>query len=157
MKKLLIVTLIAALLLPVFALADLPDISGLSYDELVQLKDKINLAMWNSQEWQEVTVPVGVWTVGEDIPLGHWSISLSPTASVKWAAIKYCDKLNEAGTDAGNQFDCDIYDYLDVGSEDNDRYPKTISIDLKPNTYIIISNSSVVFTPYTGKPSLGFK
>ena len=157
MKKLIIVALVLALLLPAAALSDLPDISRLSYEELVQLKDQINIAMWKSQEWQEVTVPIGVWTVGEDIPVGHWSISLSPTASARWASIKYCDMLNEAGTDAGNQFFCDIYAYLDVAAPDNDRYPQTIDLDLKPNTYIIIGNASVVFTPYAGKPSLGFK
>lgn len=157
MKKLIVITLILALLLPAAALSDLPDISHLTYDELVQLKDRINLAMWNSEEWQEVTVPIGVWKVGEDIPLGHWSISISPTTSSKWASIKYCDKLNEAGTDAGNQFYCKIYDYLNVATPDNDNYPQTIDIDLKPGTYIIIGHASVVFTPYAGKQPLGFK
>lgn len=156
MKKLIIFILCVALL-PAAALADLPDISDLSYDELVQLKNKINLAMWNSQEWQEVTVPIGIWTVGEDIPIAHWSISLSPDASGKWAKIIYCDKLDESGLDAGNQFDCKIYSYLNVASPDNDRYPQVIDIDLKPGTYLIIGNGSVVFTPYSGKPDLGFR
>ena len=157
MKKLITVLLILALLLPAAALADLPDISNLSYDELVQLKDKINLAMWNSQEWQEVTVPVGVWVVGEDIPIAHWSISLSPDTSSKWAKIIYCDRLDESGTDAGNQFDCKIYSYLNVAAPSNDRYPQKVDIDLQPGTYLIIGNGPVVFTPYTGKPDLGFK
>ena len=157
MKKLLSLILALVLLLPFSAFADLPDISNLTYYELVALKDQINLAMWNSQEWQEVTVPQGVWVVGEDIPIAHWTISLSPSASAKWASIEYCDLLNEAGTDAGNQFYCNIYDYLNVGSSDNDRYPQTIHIDLKPGTYIIIGNAPVVFTPYSGKPNLGFK
>ena len=81
MKKLITVILLLALVLPVVSLADLPDISNLTYDELVQLKDQINLAMWNCEEWQEVTVPAGVWVVGEDIPVAHWSISLSPNTS----------------------------------------------------------------------------
>ena len=157
MKKLITVILLLALVLPVVSLADLPDISNLTYDELVQLKDQINLAMWNCEEWQEVTVPVGVWVVGEDIPVAHWSISLSPNTSAKWASIKYCDLLNEAGTDAGNQFYCNIYDYLNVAAPSNDRYPQVIDIDLKPGTYLIIGNASVVFTPYSGKPGLGFK
>ena len=139
------------------ACAEIPDISGLSYDELVQLKNSINLAMWQSEEWQEVTVPVGVWIVGEDIPVGHWSISLSPEASGKWASVKYCDLLDETGTDAANRYDCKIYAYLDVAAPTNDRYPQVIDLDLKPGTYIIIGNGSVVFTPYSGKPDLGFK
>lgn len=157
MKKLVSLFLAVVLVLPALALADLPDLSGMSYDELVQLKDKINLAMWNSQEWQEVTVPIGVWTVGEDIPVAHWSISLSPDSSAKWAVIKYCDMLDASGTDSGNMFDCKIYAYLDVASPDNDRYPQTIDLNLVPGTYIIIENGSVVFTPYSGKPDLGFK
>ncbi len=156
MKKVITIILVLVLALPVTAWADLPDISGLTYDELLQLKDKINLAMWNSQEWQEVTVPIGVWVVGEDIPVNHWSIKLSPDASAKWAKIIYCDRLDKSGLDAGNQFECDIYAYLNVASPDNDRYPQSIDIDLKPGTYLIIGNASVVFTPYSGKPDLGF-
>ena len=34
--------LLVLVLLPVISLADLPDLSGLSYDELVQLRDRIN-------------------------------------------------------------------------------------------------------------------
>ena len=143
--------------IPLLSYADLPDISGLSYDELVQLKDQLNLAMWNSNDWQEVTVPVGVWTVGEDIPVSHWSISLSPDTSSQWAKIIYCDLLDASGLEAGNQFDCKIYAYLNVASPDNDRYPQKIDIDCKPGTYLIIGNAPVVFTPYTGKPDLGFK
>ena len=156
MKKLLSVFL-ALMLLPAVAFSDLPDLSGLSYDELVQLRDRINIAMWNSEEWQEVTVPIGVWVVGEDIPVGHWSISLSPESSSQWASIKYCDLLDSSGTDAGNRFDCKIYAYLDVAAPTNDKYPQKIDLDLKPGTFIIIGHASVVFTPYSGKPNLGFK
>ena len=73
MKKLLCL-LFVLVLLPVVSLSDLPDISGLSYEELVQLRDCINLAIWNSEEWQEVTVPPGLWKIGDDIPAGHWTI-----------------------------------------------------------------------------------
>lgn len=156
MKKLIAVILILAMV-PVIAIGDLPDISGLSYDELVQLKNQINLAMWNSQEWQEVTVPQGVWTVGEDIPVGHWSISLSPESTVHWAGITYCDQLDASGLDAGNQFYCDIYAHLTVGGPENENYPKKVDINCKPGTFIIINHGDVVFTPFTGKPDLGFK
>lgn len=158
MKRLLsLILCLMALVFPVCSSADLPDISSLSYEELVSLRDSINLAMWNSQEWQEVTVPIGVWTVGEDIPVGHWSISLSPDTSSKWASIQYCDLLDSSGTDAGNMYDCKIYAYLNVASPDNDKYPQKIDIDCKPGTYIIIEHANVVFTPYSGKPDLGFK
>ncbi len=35
------------------------DLSHMSFEDLVTLKDQINLAIWNSKEWQEVTVPQG--------------------------------------------------------------------------------------------------
>jgi len=156
MKKMFCLLLVLVLV-PFSVLADIPDISALSYAELVELKNQINLAMWNSQEWQEVIVPIGVWTVGEDIPVSHWSISMAPGSTRKWVSVTYCDLLNEAGTDAGNQFYCKIYSYQTIGSDDNENYPKTIDLDLKPNTYIIIEKGAVMFTPYTGKPDLGFK
>jgi hypothetical protein len=147
---------LALILIPCAALAEI-DLSSLSFADLSALRDQAQLEMMKRDEWQEVTVPQGVWEVGKDIPIAHWSISLSPNSSSRCAAIKYCDMLNEAGTDAGNRVSCKIYDYLDVGAPTNDRYPQVIDLDLKPGTYIIISNGSVVFTPYTGKPDLGFK
>lgn len=158
MKKLLTIILILVLALPALALADLPDISSLTYDELVELKNQINLAMWNSQKWQEVTVPVGVWTIGEDIPVGKWRIAVSPDASKKWGSIIYCDLLDESGMKAGNQFTCNIYYYQVLnGPNESDDYPKYIELDLKPNTYLIIEKTPMVFTPPMGKPDLGFK
>ena len=75
---------ILALILTMSALAAIPlsahaeekkiDLSGLTYNELVELKDQINLAIWECDEWQEVEVPQGIWKVGEDIPAGHWTI-----------------------------------------------------------------------------------
>ena len=43
MKKLITIILILALALPALALADLPDISGLSFEELTQLKKKLKV------------------------------------------------------------------------------------------------------------------
>ena len=157
MKRIIIILVCLLMSACVLAYADTIDLSGMTYDELVALKDQINLAMWNSDEWQEVTVPVGVWTVGEDIPVGHWSISIAPESSRQWVVVKYCDLLNEAGTDAGNQFYCKIYAYETIGAPDNDNYPQMINLDVKAGTYIIVQKGSVLFTPYQGKPSLGFK
>ena len=96
MKKLITVILILALILPVAALADLPDLSGLSFNELVQLRDQLNLAIWNSQEWQ-VTVPIGVWKVGEDIPVGKWTIRAASENENVGTYIVYCDVLEPSG------------------------------------------------------------
>lgn len=73
MKKLLSVILIAALILPAIALADI-DLSGMSYADLLALRSQVDRELVTRKEWKEVTVPAGEWTVGEDIPEGSYSI-----------------------------------------------------------------------------------
>ena len=153
MKKLITLLLILAMLLPAAVLADLPDISGLSFDELVQLKEQINLAMWNSQEWQEVTVPAGTWKVGEDIPVGHWAISI---VGHGLTTVWYCEQVDELGEPVcwGAK-----YTYKRVASEDfksSETYPTVIDYDAADGWYLYF-DKAVIFTPYTGKPDLGFK
>lgn len=156
MKKLCALVLVLAVLFPCLATAEI-DLSGMSYDELVALKDQINLAIWNSQEWQEVEVPQGVWLVGTDIPAGHWSIS----AVAKYASIEIGTQLNETGKGIA-AFESDFYEYEMITNPAYKHYEKdsditSIDFDLKEGTYILIEKGTVLFTPYSGKPSLGFK
>jgi len=155
MKKLVLLTLLL-IALSVPALAEV-DLSGMSFDELVVLSDQINLAMWNSQEWQEVTVPQGVWKVGEDIPEGHWTIK--PVDGV-YAYVAYGNTLEanqkEVSYKSKDYYresiyspSCNIYDQ----GEDL----LQMDIDAKSGSYICIESGDVIFTPYTGKPKLGFK
>ena len=76
MKKLITLLLIAALLLPAAALADLPDISGLSHDELIQLNHQIQLRLFSEQLVNGVKVPPGTYTIGEDIPAGSYRVEV---------------------------------------------------------------------------------
>ena len=133
------------------------DLSGMSYDELVALKDQINLAIWNSQEWQEVTVPQGVWKVGEDIPTGHWTIKTEANSS----SITICTKLDETGKDA-DYSKTKFLHFEQIHSPDgmffDEKSDKTeVDLELKEGTYVIIEYGNAIFTPYTGKPTLGFK
>ena len=158
MKKL-IALLIALLILPLSALAgDLPDISGLSYDDLVRLKDQINLAMWNSQEWQEVTVPIGVYEIGTDIPEGHWTLRLADANQL--ATITYTDSLDEYGKDISWGWKGWYSSICNKKNKDGSlkypEYPEEIDIDMKAGMFLIVK-ANLVFTPYTGKPGLGFK
>jgi len=156
MKKLLTIILILALAVPAAAFADLPDISNLSYDELVQLKDSINLSIWNSQEWQEVTVPQGIWIVGEDIPAGTWTVKC---ATDRFSVVIFGDTLNEMGTDIEYT---QYYNYQTIESPDSSNFDKDKDITeytftVKNGDYIKIEYASIIFMPYAGKPSLGFK
>ncbi len=156
MKKMLAIILILALALPVVSSADLPDLSGLSFEELVQLRDQINLAMWNSQEWQEVTVPAGIYQIGVDIPAGHWTIKALPNMMPEY--VIYASALSE------NRRDVDImagYYIMEavcgVNSEYNTGDYKTeVDIVMEDGFYLRL-DGTMIFTPYTGKPDLGFK
>ena len=151
--------LFVLVLLPVFSLADLPDLSGLSFDELVQLRDQINLAMWNSEKWQQVIVPKGVYEIGVDIPEGYWT--MTPNYSENVVIYIYCDQLDETRSTFGD--DCDIWEDYWISRE---RYSRDVwkdntklhelSLDMKAGRFIIIP-CETIFTPYTGKPDFGFK
>lgn len=161
MKKRHIILLSLILFLSVASIAfaeERFDLSSMTYDELVTLKDKINLAIWNSQEWQEVIVPQGVWLVGKDIPEGHWSISC---AGGYCTSLRFGTCLDETGhsIDAWNT---EFYFSDNVYGTDSVLFDpvtdKVITdVELKDGTYVIIQTSNAVFTPYSGKPSLGFK
>ena len=131
------------------------DLSGMSFDELVALKDKINLAIWNSQEWQEVTVPQGVWRIGVDIPAGHWTIRMVEEGWTSWCGLTYCSELDETGL-KGKKSGTYHYQQLSRPGKDYPA-PEQIDIELKDGMYLVITESDVVFTPFSGKPDLGFK
>lgn len=159
MKKISLLLLAVFLFLSVTPFASASpafDLSGLSYDELVALKDQINLAMWNSEEWQEVKVPQGIWEVGTDIPVGHWTITAAPNA---WLRITYGNVLQENGKNVSWGSDGYLSESL-YGTEHvfyNEGDLNSIDIDMKAGYYIEIEDGSVIFTPYSGKPDLGFK
>ncbi len=135
-----------------FGFADV-DLSGMSYDELVALKDQINLAIWQSDDWQEVEVPQGVWLVGEDIPAGKWTIKAAKEAST---FISVGDAPTDDGTGVKATVMQAIYDpeYMFYNAK-SDIFEWTI--DLAEGKYVEIDNGVAIFTPYAGKPSLGFK
>lgn len=148
--------LIVLLLLPTFATADV-DLSGMSYQELVDLKNQINLAIWESEEWQEVEVPKGIWIVGEDIPAGKWTIKY--TEGVNRTVVKWADALDKTGASLswdGTFFEVE-YLYPPNGKYYEKGDPTEVTWDLIEGTYIFVSDGIATFTPYAGKPSLGFK
>lgn len=152
--KRLIAVLILLLSLPIAVQADV-DLSAMSFDELVALKDQINLAIWNCQEWQEVLVPQGLWQVGVDIPAGHWTIKAADGA---FSSVRYGDTLDESN-DISYHSSGYIYEYIysptcSIFDENSDK--SQIDIDMKDGCYVQISSGSCVFSPYSGKPSLGF-
>ena len=151
--KRIICSVIAVMLLSCTVPASEIDLSGLSYMELVLLKGKINLAIWNSQEWQEVEVPQGVWEVGADIPAGKWEIKALPGA---YTHVTYGNELKNGGTDVKTKAYEFIYDPEFIRYDPNSDVTSWI-IELEEGYYVEIDEGPAVFMPYSGKPDLGFK
>lgn len=154
MKKL--IAFLIVLLLPAFAAAEV-DLSGMSFDELISLRDKINYALWETDEWEEVTVPCGVWKVGEDIPAGKWTISAVDGAYV---GIEYGSTLDES--EMGISYYSKNYYVETIISPSSYTFRKgadtsKVDLDLKKGNYFCVTTGEAVFTPYAGKTDLGFK
>lgn len=79
MKKILVMILAVCLLIPIAAADDGINLSALSFDQLLDLQQKVTAEIISRPEWKEVTVPSGTWTVGRDIPAGEYSISATKT------------------------------------------------------------------------------
>ena len=72
MKHLSALLIAFSLLVSVAAAADL---SSLTFEELQALREQCQMEIMTRPEWKEVTVPQGIWTIGEDIPAGTYTIS----------------------------------------------------------------------------------
>lgn len=133
------------------------DLSGCSISELAALKDRINLAMWESEEWQEVTVPDGIWKIGEDIPAGTWTVTVTGR-SYLW--VRYGDQLSQNGMDVSASSIGLLYQ-KNISGPDSIFHAEGdsshINITLEEGYFFQVDGGSVIFTPYTGKPELGFK
>lgn len=145
--------LILVLVLAPACYADV-DLSGMTFDELVDLKDQINLAIWNSAEWQEVEVPQGVWTVGEDIPAGKWTIRCN---SGYYTGINIGTALNESGTGLSFPYKAAAMVYNPGYRLYSDGNMTEWTVELKTGDYVRVDDAPAIFSPYAGKPSLGFK
>ncbi len=130
---------------------------GMTYEEIKEMDDFVNLAMWLSSTWQEVTVPQGVWKVGEDIPAGHWTVKCAPGAS--YSNIDWGERVSESGDSISWSGRYSVYNKIYNPSKygNADEYVYEYSFEVVNGDYIVIGDGSAVFMPYVGKPSLGFK
>lgn len=131
-KKILVALMVAGMMaMPVMASVDL---SGMSFEELLELQKEVNMAIWESDGWQEVEVPVGVYQVGKEIPAGDWT--LAPAKST----------ANFASYESNNSGD--LKGLIMNGSlteKDGDE----AKVSLYEGNWIEISINNMVFKPYT--------
>ena len=151
MKKKLAALALAAALAAAPAQAVVYDLSGMTLADLIELQQQVTAAMWATEEWQEVTVPPGVYQIGVDIPAGYWKIS-APDKAHCFAA--WGPELDETGTKVAN-----AYDFESIVSSTSPYYGNNeaqyVAWDMDEG-YFEVAVGAVIFTPYTGH-DLGFK
>lgn len=129
-------------------------LSKLSFSELLRLRDAIDAALWQSPDWQEVTVPAGTYQIGKDIPAGRWSIRIAGDPAMDTA---YYFQLPDAGGSKPN-YAYSVTDLTLVSSSITEEYPSLPAqqdLDMVAGWYYYCS-STTIFTPSAG-PSLGFR
>lgn len=137
MKKVIMLVL-ALVLAGSLALAEV-DLSGMTFDELVDLRNQVDQAIWASDGWQEVVVPGGEYEVGPEIPAGKWTISTDSLMTMM-DVYKSAEKKGDF-----------------TGLEDSKVLSEgeTYNVTLKEGQYVTITGA-VTFKPYTSA-ALGFK
>lgn len=139
MKKLFV--LLLALLLIGTAVAEGIDLSGMSYEDLLELRQQVDAAIWASDGWQEVQVPAGVYVIGEDIPSGRWTVSPGGRLSTI--------TLYPTKTDYTEQ----TYNYISLTMLNEG---ESYTLDVQDGQCLEIGGGALTFAPYVGA-ALGFK
>ena len=140
MKKLFAALIVLALLCPV-VLAEDVDLSGMSFEDLLDLRAAVDRAIWASDGWQEVEVPAGVYVIGEDIPAGRWTVSPSSRMSTFTLYPQKSDYTDNT------------YDYIAIQIlNDSESY----TLECNDGNCLEIGGAALVFKPFTGA-ALGFK
>ncbi len=101
-------------------------------------------------------VPVGVWTVPEDIPAGHWTINVNPDGAADWGSIAVGTALDESGKSI-DYLESKYYysELVQKKGADTAVNLEELDYDFKDGDILIVEEADMVFTPYV-KPKLGF-
>ena len=145
MRKIIAIIFVSTFVLAsVVAVADV-DISGLSYDELIDLVNKAQMEMMKMDKWQEVVVPEGIYIIGKDIPAGRWTIT---------APEKLYTVLIYVGKKLYDDFTVDFDSMTSLKGTANSMYREgdtsSITLELKDDMYLQIKSGSAIFSPYQG-------
>ena len=96
MKKLITLLLILALAMPTLALADLPDISGLTTEELLHLDWAIQDILFERTLEDGVLLPAGTYVVGADMPAGDFRADAVSDVGGAVTVYKNVDAYNKS-------------------------------------------------------------
>ena len=134
-KKLVAIAMVILLFVPVLSAYADPvtiDLGTMSFDELVALKNEINKAILDSGNAKEVTIPPGIYIVGQDIPAGGYS---AVAGNVMFAVVEV--------TPRGEDFFSAMYA---LTGDDNE----IGRLDLKDGDTLEITGTSLVFKKFSG-------
>ena len=159
MKKILCLVMCVLMMFGGCALAQqsdegMPNLSGMSFDELVELRRQVILSMWANDEWNDAVLPVDIYKVGVDIPAGKWV--LSPYYETALVSVHCFTQTDEYGIDPADSAEVryriagNTYDLTELTSRE---YRGSVELELIEGTYIATFLSYVTFTPCE-KPAL---
>lgn len=143
MKKIFALVLALILLVPAAAVTadDDLDMKKYSYSQLEVIYRMIAHEMMTRPEWKRVTIPVGIWTVGEDIPAGAYSFRATPDGVSN--VILWREKKGDYSNNGLIISECVIFDESDLIGK----------VYLEDGNVLEISGSPVYLCPPVG---LGF-
>ena len=107
---------VACLLLIPGALADVPDISGLTDDEVLELLGKVNEELVGRGIAKSAELPAGKYTGGKDLPVGSYIISCNTDErhhGIVW--------VSAADDDLNNQYPSILYEHVSFNTEEKFR------------------------------------
>ena len=101
MKKLTALVL-SLILLTSVSMAEV-DLSSYSYDQLLDLNRQVQFEIMSRPEWKEVTVPAGIYVIGQDIPEGAYTLTLA-AEDVYGTVFLWGHEKDDYDTDGGCLF-----------------------------------------------------
>ena len=132
MKKL-IALLIAIIILCGSAVAETPDLSGLTADELLSVIREAQALLFDQQLVDGVRVPQGTYIIGEDIPAGTYRIEITDGTGYYDVRDVPDGHLIHSGLTGKS------YNVTEIGK-----------ITLEEGNELKLVNSTFIFYPYTG-------
>jgi len=131
MKKLLAL-IFAIILLGGSAVAETPDLSGLTADELLSVIREAQALLFDQQLVNGVHVPQGTYIIGEDIPAGTYRIEITDGTG-------YYDIYDAKGNLKHTGVTGKLYNVTEIGK-----------LILEEGYVLKLANSGFIFYPYTG-------
>lgn len=135
MRRLFALILVVLMMFCSAASAEGIDLTAMSFEELIALRQEIDLLIFASDEYKNVSVPAGEYVIGEDIPAGTYTLDSDGMAMIS----VYSDaSKNIMGMVAAHT----------VGNGET-----VGKIELKEGNVVEIQFTSIIFKTYAG---LGF-